>query len=218
MKISLKEILKTSWKQVKKNFKFLLPFFLGISIVSVILGWNGSDDMFSAFSIASILVSPILYYLTTKVSLKISKDEKVGWKDLFSDFNQKIYLSFLAVSIFINIAIIILGAIGVFVGISIPLVGPFVFLVFFLALFIFFMGVILFSYYRLVDIESDFWKAIKDSFALAKGNRLFLIKFMIVAFLLNLLGVLLLGIGLLVTFPITSIAIAHIYNKIKIKN
>lgn len=75
-----------------------------------------------------------------------------------------------------------------------------------------------FAQYRLIDVGSDFWNSIKDSFELGKGNRALLFKFLILAFLLNMAGAMLVGIGLLITIPITSLTLANIYDKLKIKS
>lgn len=213
----MKEFFKESWKQVKSNFKFVIPLFLLVLVVSLLLNLEG-DDIFSVSGIISLLVSPALYYVVTRTSLKISRNEKVGWGDIFKGLNQKIYLSFLAVNVLMSLAMVVLVALGTLVAVTNPLIGLIFSLVLFAFVLIYFIGVIFFAQYRLIDVGSDFWTAIKDSFYLGQGNRALLVKFAIIAFFLNFAGALLLGIGLLITLPVSAIALAHIYDKLKIKS
>lgn len=217
MNISLKEIFRTSWKQVKANYKFLVPLFLIVMIISFALNFEG-DDIFSLSGIASLLITPLLYYVITKVSLYVARNEKIGFHDMFKGFSQRMYFLFLAINVFMSLALMVLVALGVFVAFLHPIIGVLVSLVLGATVFIICIGVIFFPQYRLIDVGSNFWPTIKDSFALGKGNRLLLIKFVIIAFVLNIVGALLLGVGLLLTLPTTAIALAHIYEKIKIIN
>ncbi len=217
MKISTKEVFKESWKQVKSNYKFIIPLFLLVLVVSLLLNLEG-DDIFSISGIISLLVSPVLYYVVTRTSFKISRNEKVGWGDIFKGLTQKIYLSFLAVNVLMSLAMMVLVALGTFVVTTNPFIGLIFSLTLFAFVFIYFIGVIFFAQYRLIDVGSDFWTAIKDSFGLGQGNRALLVKFAIIAFLLNFVGALLIGVGLLITLPLSSIALAHIYDKLKIKS
>lgn len=52
---------------------------------------------------------------------------------------------------------------------------------------------------------------LKESYALAKGKRWPLFVFLLAAVGLNVVGALLVGVGLLVTVPVTMLAIAHAY-------
>lgn len=217
MKLSLKEILKESWKQTKSNYKFLIPLFLLVLVVSFALNLDG-DDTFSIFGIISLLVSPVIYYAVTNSSLKISRGEKVGFKSLFTGLTQKTYLSFLAVSFSVGLAMIVIAGISVFLISFNPLFGGLLSLILTIFLAIYLIGVIFFPYYRLLDKGGSFWIAIKDSVKISKGNRLFLIKFIIVTFLINLLGIIAFGVGLLFTLPLSSIALSHVYDKLKVKN
>lgn len=217
MKISLREILKESWKQTKANWKTLVPFFLVVFIVSFALSLRGGDIL-SLSGLVSILVTPVVYYAMTKVSVLVSKNEKVDFNQLFKGLTQKVYLQFLAVSLIVSVFLALVTGLNVILMNTDIFLGSIVSLALFVFLFVYFVGVIFFPYYRLIDEGADFWTAIKDSFGLAAGNRVFLVKFAIFTLLLNMLGAMILGVGLLVTVPLTLISIAHIYSKLKIKN
>ncbi len=73
----------------------------------------------------------------------------------------------------------------------------------------------LFYAYALVDREVGPIDALKESWNLTSESRLSLLVFLIVLGLLNLLGLLLLGVGLLATIPISMIAFAHVYRALE---
>jgi uncharacterized membrane protein len=68
--------------------------------------------------------------------------------------------------------------------------------------------------YAIVDRGLGPIDALKHSAAVTKGARMALLGFWIVAFLLNLVGLLALVIGLFVTGPITMVAAAYVYRKL----
>ena len=217
MKISLRENIKTSWKQFKQNYKFLVPLFLLVVVVSALLNIEG-DNMFSLSGIISLFISPLIYFAVANSSLKVSRNEKVGFSNLFKGLTQKKYFLFLAINIFVSFAMMVLFGISA-LGIVFVKINPIISIAFSVALialvFVTCIGVMFFPQYRLIDVGGGFWSTIKGSFALANGRRAFLVKFAILAILLNILGAILVGIGLLVSLPLTSITLANIYDKIK---
>lgn len=58
-------------------------------------------------------------------------------------------------------------------------------------------------------------ESLRKSTVITRGVKWKLLGFMIVAILLNILGALLLLVGLLVTIPVTMLAMAHVYTKLK---
>jgi len=217
MKIRLREILKESWNQTKANYKFIIPLFLLVVLVSLILSLEGGD-MFSLSGIFSIFLSPVFYYIITNTSLQISRGKKVGFKDILKGLDKKIYLSFLALNVLMSLVTVGIVALATLFVVISPVFGLVFYFALFIGILLYFVGVILFSQYRLIDVRGNLWTSIKESLKLGTGNRVFLLKFIIIAFLINFVGVLLLGVGILITLPLTSIAVAHIYEKIKINN
>lgn len=70
---------------------------------------------------------------------------------------------------------------------------------------------LLFSPFIVMDRGVGPIDAIKESFNMVKGHFWSVFLFMIAALALNIVGMLLFGIGLLLTIPVTVIAIAHAY-------
>jgi uncharacterized membrane protein len=71
----------------------------------------------------------------------------------------------------------------------------------------------LFAYVFLVDRKLGFWEAMESSRRLVVQDLLGYILFVFLLLLFNLLGLLLLGVGLLVTIPVSVAAIAVAYKE-----
>lgn len=71
-----------------------------------------------------------------------------------------------------------------------------------------------FTYLFIVDKKMDFWPAMQASHAIVKTDYFGFTMFLILAFLVNVLGFLCLVVGLLVTVPMTFAAITIAYREI----
>lgn len=71
-----------------------------------------------------------------------------------------------------------------------------------------------FTYLFIVDKKMDFWPAMEASHAVVKNDYFGFTMFLILAFLVNVLGVLCCFVGLLVTIPLTFAAITVAYKEI----
>ena len=71
-----------------------------------------------------------------------------------------------------------------------------------------------FTYLFIVDKRMDFWPAMQASHAIVKQDYFGFTMFLILAFLVNVLGLLCLVVGLLVTIPMTIAAITVAYKEL----
>ncbi|HUI55655.1 MAG TPA: zinc-ribbon domain-containing protein [Bryobacteraceae bacterium] len=71
-----------------------------------------------------------------------------------------------------------------------------------------------FTYLFIVDKRMDFWPAMQASHAVVKNDYFGFTMFLILAFLVNVLGLLCCVVGLLVTIPVTFAAITVAYKEI----
>lgn len=71
-----------------------------------------------------------------------------------------------------------------------------------------------FTYLFIVDKKMDFWQAMQASHAVVRKDYFGFTMFLILAFLVNVLGFLCLIVGLLVTIPMTFAAITVAYQEI----
>ena len=68
-----------------------------------------------------------------------------------------------------------------------------------------------FSFYIVVDTKVGPVIAMKESYAITKGKFWKLLLFWIVVGLVNLLGLICLGVGLFVSVPVTTLASVYVY-------
>ena len=73
-----------------------------------------------------------------------------------------------------------------------------------------------YSFMRFAVLDSHTVRgSLRESARLVRGHALPLLLFFIVVLVLNLLGVMLFLVGLLITVPVTTLAYAHVYQKLK---
>ena len=74
---------------------------------------------------------------------------------------------------------------------------------------------LMFSTYLVIDTHTGPIEALKESWRVTKGHKMQLFLLMLAIVLLNLLGFIALVIGLLVTVPVSMLAMAHAYRKLE---
>jgi uncharacterized membrane protein len=74
---------------------------------------------------------------------------------------------------------------------------------------------LLFSSYLIIDKGKGPIEAMKESWRITKGHKWQLLLFVLALAGLNILGFLLLLVGLLVTVPVTMLAMVHVYRKLE---
>ncbi len=188
-----KELLQIGWNKTRENFWFLLTILVCAQILSFV-----GQKIHIGF-VVDIFTSFVL----TGVFLQIARDKKVDYKNLFDSVSvAKIFQYFLATiiaSVFLVVGLALFIVPGIIVGLSLA----------FLA-------------YILIDEDKNiywkslaFWRAIKKSFSMTKGIRWKLFGFFLVLLGLNILGALAFVIGLLVTIPVSGMAMAVLYDRLR---
>lgn len=126
----------------------------------------------------------------TTILLKASKNESYVFSDFFSRFD--LFPSYFCAYV--------LNVLAIFVGILLVVIPGIIF-------------ALKFSMYRFFVLEDslDGIEALKKSNQITYGHKWHILGFFIVACLINLFGVLLLGIGWLFTFPVTFLAWTHLF-------
>ncbi len=194
VKFSIKDILRRAWLKTFERAWFIIP----ILLIAYAIGFIWPD------SVLGSVVSFVVSFVLAGVFLRLSRGENVSWNNMFDGLSPKLFLQFfllsLVTSIFIFAGIILLIVPGVIV-----------------------MIMMVFANYALMDrrgkhIESDaFWRSMKESAALVKGSKMRVLVFIIVIIGINLIGALLFGIGLLITAPVSALAVAMLYDIFKEK-
>lgn len=199
-KFSIRDLLKRAWHITSHNLgKILLLellFLFMFAIGTLLIYWLfPSDETASPLSqLLNLFFSQawgtLLLLGITNLALKFSNFEQVKISDFFSNFNAFPTLFF--ASILVGLAIL-LG----FLLLIIPA---------------FFVLARLHLYnYMSVDQKAGIIESLKKSWNTVKGATWKVLGFFFVCALLNILGILFLGFGLLLTYPVTAIASALLY-------
>jgi hypothetical protein len=156
--------------------------------------------------INAVRLSPFMHLIVTtliglsvaSVSLLMSRDHHFTFADLYNPLlSPKRVLKYVALTfiycVSVAIGLILLIIPGIYVAIRFKF----------------------FTYLVLEHENASIEELIKMTYRLTKNNFWSIFGFIVLAIIFNLLGLLCLVIGLFVTVPITVLASAHMYNKLK---
>ena len=141
-----------------------------------------------------LIINPVITVGFYTLCVKKARGEKAGINTLFSSFS--FFFPSWAVVVLKNI---ITGVAGFFLIIP----G------------IFFQLALSFSIFLVGDERKGPVQAIKESFHLTQDLRWKIMAIFVLGSLLNIIGVMALGVGVLFTFPLTFLALATLYNGVK---
>jgi membrane-anchored glycerophosphoryl diester phosphodiesterase (GDPDase) len=199
-KVAIGESIRFGWHTFKKRPFIFIGAFLLMAIISIVIQGlldPGKDAPVTLtnvlLGIVSMLVGLIIEIGLVTFSLRAHDSvEKVGVKDLW---NPKPFWYYLVGQAFVGFVVIV-GLILLIVPGVIAAMG------------------LMFSSYLIIDKGRGPVEAFKQSWQMTKGHKwdLFLLSLALVG--LNILGLLALVIGLLVTIPITMLAVVHVYRKL----
>ncbi|MCL1971921.1 MAG: hypothetical protein FWG57_02895 [Endomicrobia bacterium] len=197
----IQEVLKSSWEGFKKAPVLLIVLLLIPFMASVIINiFAQVSYTFFGFlpiltlALLNIAIGSYVMLSTIKAVIMLGNDEIPAWDVLKNDLNT--YLRFLAASIILSIIFLISTLLFL-----IPLL---------FAAAIFFPVPYIIATRQGLSIIDSFQK----SWQITTPQLIPCIIFIIVAFILIILGMLAFGIGVFITAPITYIAGAIIYKKL----
>lgn len=185
---SIKEILSSAWSETKKNAWFLFCVFVGTLVLSMIT----RHLMFINF-----IVSLVAGIALTTVSLVIAHGKTPVYSDLTKSFHSyKITLNYVLATILYCIAI----ALG-FVAFILPGI---------------YLAVRLGFYkFPVIDHENmNVIDSLKESMRITKGNFWKIFGFIITLVIINILGAIPFGLGLIITIPVSLLSTAILYKKL----
>lgn len=198
------EAISYGWKKTKEQFKFLaltlIIFIASTSFPGILADFfrnNGSPFLAFISSLAGWVLQLTVSLGIVFILLKIVEGKKAFYKDLFAKIN--LFLPFLFGSILSSIIIVVGFFLLIIPGIYFSLK---------------------FQYftYAMVDKNMGPIDALKESGRITKGTKWKLLFFNIVLMLINILGIMAFGIGLLLTVPTTMLANTYVYKKLSEKN
>lgn len=165
-----------------------------ISILPAPIGTRGEDGASGGIlSLAFNIVAPALtagYYF---VAFQIARNRDAVFNDFFQGFNKflPIFLVSLVSTILTAIGFVLLVLPGVYLAVAYLFAQPLV-----------------------IDKSADFWQAMETSRRLITKKWFSFFGLLLLIFLLNFGGAILLGVGLLVTIPLSVCIIAAAYEDI----
>lgn len=196
--LPVRSCIRYGWETFKKRPWFLIGAGLLIALVNIII--SGPDDpqawslVTVALGILSYLVSTFVQLGATNLSLRAHDAvETASFKDLWRPGDYLRYLGTVVISTVLVVAgFILLIVPGIVIALGIML-----------------------AQYLVVDKGMRPIAAIKESWRLTKGNKWRLFLLMLALLGLNILGLLALVVGLLVTLPVSVIALVHAYRTLE---
>jgi len=186
---SIKVSLDYGWAKVKENMQISVLATLLMLAVSAISGGK-RRAVGTIVSLAAVVFGLIIRIGYTKIFLRMSDGEKPKFSEIFSEY--ELFWKFLGVAI--------LTALAVAGGLILLIIPGLIWAVRFS-----------FAPFVVVDTKMGPVAAMKESYAITKGNFWKLVLFWLAVIGINLIGVILLGIGLLFTIPMTTFATIFVY-------
>ena len=180
--------LKEGWEIFKSRAGEFIIFTLVVAVAMTVF----SRLHLPGSLVGSVVVAP-LYAGFIIVVFMLFKGQQVQFGDFFKGFNYFLPL------VLANIVMSILIAIGMFL-----LILPGIYL----------MVSYMFVAILIVDYRMEFWQAMETSRQIVTKNWFSLFVFFLVLAVINLLGALVLGIGLLVTIPLSVCSVCVAYRDI----
>ena len=186
--IDMRAAIARGWELFREHVGEFLGFTIILFLVSAI------SSLFS--NAGSLIVSAIFSPLSAGfliATFRIISGREFHFNDLFSGFNHflPLLLAGLATGFIVGAGFLLLILPGIYLMVS-----------------------YMFASALVVDYGMEFWQAMETSRKIVGKHWFRLFGFMLLLILINLLGLLALGIGLLVSIPVTSCAVAVAYRGI----
>lgn len=200
---SKKDAISFGWEQAKRNWKFFLLIGAAYLLIQLLPGIPAmlSGQSHSAVGTLLTLILSIIGWVLKilmglgflKISLAIIDKKSFQFSDLFNNY-QYFWRSLAASAVY---------GLAIFVGIILLIVPGIIF-------------AIRLQYFNLLIIDKGMGpiEALKKSWEMTRRNTINLLLLGILCGLINILGALALGVGLVLAFPTTLVASTYVYRKL----
>ncbi len=186
---SIKESLKYGWQKSKEHLELVLF----TTLLTLGVGFFVGDKKYGFFNFLLMIFLLIIRIGYTKIFLRIYDGESPKFVEIFQEYRT--FWRYLGTSILTCLTIL-----GGFILLIIP--G------------IFWAVRFSFAPIIVVDTKSGPVISMKESWAITKGKFWKILLFWLTIIGFNMLGVLALGIGLLVTIPVSNFASIYVYREL----
>ncbi len=198
-KFTIGEALGAGWRIVKENLGFLVGFVLVALLLSGIPSLlsevfrEDAPGVSVIFTVVSLFFSVVVAMGFVTVRLKLVDGGRASFRALLS--NWPVFLKY--------VAGVIIYVLIVFCGLVLLVVPGIIWSIRFM-----------FWSYHVVDGRTGLVEAFKKSAEDTRGQKVHLFGLALVLFGINMLGLLAIVVGLLVTYPLTKVALAHVYRRL----
>ncbi|MEL6457775.1 MAG: hypothetical protein AAFX46_11135 [Cyanobacteria bacterium J06636_27] len=185
--VNIGQYFSRGWEIFKQYPLGFIGYLITVFLISIFLTFlpiliEQLQGIATIASWANVVLNPIFYAGFDIVALQIAKNRPIDFSDFFRGFNQflQIFLVHLISNILIVIGCWLLIIPGIYLAVAYQFSSLFV-----------------------IEKKLSFWSALEASRKLITKQWFSFLLFGIALFLLNVAGVLALGIGMFVTFPLT---------------
>ncbi len=186
--LHVQDYIKQGWEMFKEHIGEFVGFTLLIFVISAV---SSKFAFFGSF-LFSALASP-LYAGFGIVAFKLISGKSFQFGDFFNGFNYflPLFLAGLAGGFLVSIGMVLLLIPGIYLAVA-----------------------YMFTTFLIIDYRMDFWQAMETSRQIITKNWFTFFGFAFALFALNFLGALALGVGLLVSIPVSACAAAIAYKEV----
>ncbi len=193
---TIKDSIVSGWRHLSANFWFFVLLSLSFGIIQALLDKvGGNQALVVVAGILNFFCGFFAMFTFVRMGLKVERGEKPAWKDVF-DIKTPVLGWYILTSIVFAIAcgagLLLFIIPGLIVSVRYGFFG-----------------------FALIENETTLRPAFQRSFDLTHGRFWPILGWSVVLGLINLVGALAFGIGLLITAPLTLLATAHVYTKLK---
>lgn len=198
-KVNISEAIFTGWKKTRENFWVITNAILFTILVYFIVDLFSSHifDLNVVISVIGfalgILATNFMTFVLMRFFIDVYDGKPVSILGMFK--NKKGFYKFFILYLAINLSVLA----GLFL-----LIIPAIYIVLTYS----------FAIYVMIDKNLGIQESLVESFRISKGERLNLLKFWLALIVLNFLGAAVFLVGLLLTLPISFLAIVHVYRSL----
>jgi uncharacterized membrane protein len=187
-KVNASDYVQKGWEMFREHIGEFIGFTLIIFAASIV---SSKMSLFGSLLFSS-LAAP-LYAGYCIAAFRILTGKPFQFSDFFGGFNYflPLFLAGLASGIIVSVGIALLILPGIYLAIGYML-----------------------TTFLVIDYRMEFWQAMETSRKIVTKNWFAFFVFALLLFLINLLGIIALGVGLLVSAPVTACAAAIAYKEI----
>lgn len=196
---TIKESLLFGWETFKKNWQFLVGAFLVIVVIGMIPGWlqdwaqENASSLTFLFTVLGWIVQMITSIGVIVISLKLVDGKKPEFADIYQHYPLLLnyFLGSVLYGLVIIAGLILLIVPGIIWGIKYQ-----------------------YTTYLIVDKKMSPMEAFKKSGKITQGVKMKLFYLGLIFVAITIAGMLLFGVGLIVAWPVVSLAGAYVYRKL----